>query len=117
MSVIRWRGSSSATTTLRSRTSLDRHAKHGTFVPRYSECYPPRFKSSRLRSRLSMDDQQIRRRRQEESDRHGEWTAHKIRLADDTYTFSGDHPDRDRKTASNALHLNRILQAVSDAAG
>ncbi len=64
-----------------------------------------------------MDVQQIRRRRQEVIDRHGEWTAHTIRLADDTYTFSEDNPERDRKTASNALHLNRILQAVSDAAG
>jgi ubiquinone/menaquinone biosynthesis C-methylase UbiE len=64
-----------------------------------------------------MDIEQIRRRRQELIERYGEWTAHTIRLAEDTYTFPEDHPERDRKISLNALHLNRIVQAVADAAG
>jgi SAM-dependent methyltransferase len=64
-----------------------------------------------------MNIDQIRQRRQEVIDLHGEWTAHTIRLADDTYTLSKSNPERDQKLLANALHLNRIVQAVSDVVG
>lgn len=61
-----------------------------------------------------MDKEQIKLKRQEITNQFGDWTAHNIRLKNETYTYDQDHPDFKDQLIGHGRHLQRIVQIVSD---
>ena len=61
-----------------------------------------------------MDIEEIKLKRQEIISRSGEWTAHNIRLKDDTYTYDQNHPKFEDRLTTHGVHGQRIIQIVSD---
>jgi hypothetical protein len=61
-----------------------------------------------------MDTEQIKLKRQKIVEQFGDWTAHNIHLQDDTYTYNQSHPKFEEQLTGHGIHLQRIVQIVSD---
>jgi 2-polyprenyl-3-methyl-5-hydroxy-6-metoxy-1,4-benzoquinol methylase len=61
-----------------------------------------------------MDTEQIKLKRQKIVEQFGDWTAHNILLQADTYTYDESHPKFEEQLRGHGIHLQRIVQIVSD---
>jgi len=61
-----------------------------------------------------LDREQIEKRRQELIEQDGLWTAHNFQLTEGLYTFKADQEKFDVQLFNHAVHLQRLLQVVSD---
>ncbi|HEY6806679.1 MAG TPA: class I SAM-dependent methyltransferase [Pyrinomonadaceae bacterium] len=61
-----------------------------------------------------MDREQIENKHRDLIDRYGAWTSHNHQLKDDLYTFTKDQPKFEEQLTNHAVHMQRILQVVSD---
>ena len=61
-----------------------------------------------------METEQIKLGRQKIVEKFGDWTAHNIQLREDVYTYDPGHPMFEAQLTGHGIHLQRIVQIVSD---
>src|SRR5262249_30544495 len=61
-----------------------------------------------------MNEDHLKRTREQIVSRYGDWTAHNIHLENEFYTYDQSHPKFDEQLRRPGIHLRRIVQIVSD---